>query len=138
MDVPRYWRLRDQRYRLKGSVCKSCGFYSFPPRQICPKCKSHDYDHYFFRGRGTVYTYTTIYQGPEHFARMIPYIIAIVELEEGPKVTAQITDSDLNNVYIGMPVELVIRKFYESGDKGPILYGYKFRPPLSVIEETAL
>lgn len=135
MDVPRYWRLRDQRYRLKGSVCNNCGYYSFPPRQICPKCKSHDYSNYYFKGQGTVYTYTKIYQAQETFEKMIPYIIALVELEEGPKVTAQITDINLEDIYIGMPVELVIRKIYESGEKGPILYGYKFRPPISEAEE---
>jgi uncharacterized OB-fold protein len=130
MDIPRYWRLRDQRYRLKGSICKQCGWYSFPPRQICPKCKSHDYDHYFFSGNGTIYTYTIVYQSSDAFSKMIPYTVAIVELDEGPKVTAQITDVDHKNIHIGMPVELVIRKISERGDRGPILYGYKFRPPL--------
>jgi len=130
MDIPRYWRLRDQRYRLKGSKCVQCGHYSFPPRQICPKCKSHNYEHYFFKGNGTIYSYTTIYQAPDTFSKMIPYTVAIVELEEGPRVTAQITDADQKSIMIGMPVELVIRKFYEDGDRGPILYGYKFRPLL--------
>jgi len=131
MDIPRYWRLRDQRYRLKGSICKQCGHYSFPPRQICPKCKSHDYEHFFFKGHGKIYTYTVVYQAPDSFNKLIPYAVAIVELEEGPKITAQITDVDYKNIHIGMTVELVIRKIYERGDRGPILYGYKFRPPLT-------
>lgn len=130
MDIPRYWRLRDQRYRLKGSICRQCGYYSFPPRQICPKCKSHDYEYYFFRGLGNIYSYTTIFQAPDTFSKIIPYIVAIVELEEGPKITAQITDTDPGSIRIGLPVELVIRKIYEEGDRGPILYGYKFRPYL--------
>ena len=137
MDIPRYWRLREQRYRLKGSVCKQCGYYSFPPRQICPKCKSHDYEHHYFKGAGTIYSFTTIYQAQETFSKMIPYTIAIVELEEGPRVTAQITDADQKKIYIGMPVEMVIRKIYESGDRGPIHYGYKFRPLLKENEEAA-
>lgn len=38
MEIPRYWRLKDQRYRLEGSICQLCGRFSFPPRPVCPHC----------------------------------------------------------------------------------------------------
>jgi hypothetical protein len=61
---------------------------------------------------------------------MAPYTVALVKLEEGPLVTAQLTDVAPNEVEIGMPVEMVTRKLRTQGDEGLIIYGYKFRPRL--------
>jgi len=128
MDIPRYWRLREQRYHLTGTKCQSCGDLSFPPRKICPKCHSRKMNDYSFQKRGVIYSFTTIYQATEQFEYNVPYTVAIIELEKGVKVTAQLTDIRNTEIEIGMPVEMVIRKIYEEGDKGPIHYGYKFRP----------
>jgi uncharacterized OB-fold protein len=55
--------------------------------------------------------------------------MALVQLEEGPVVTAQLTDLGDQDVEIGMPVEMVTRKFRtDMDDRGIIIYGYKFRP----------
>ena len=128
MDIPRYWRLREQRYHLTGTKCLSCGELSFPPRKVCPKCQSREMEAYSFNKKGTVYSYTTIYQAAEQFEQNVPYSVAIIELDKGVKVTAQLTDIRGDKVEIGMPVEMVIRKIYEEGSKGPIHYGFKFRP----------
>lgn len=128
MDIPRYWRLKDQRYRLEGRKCNSCGNLSFPPRIVCPKCKSRDNELYQFKGNGTLYSYTTIYQSPDRFDKYAPYIVALVDLEEGERITTQLTDVSNDELEIGMPLEMVVRQIYDDGDKGPILYGYKFRP----------
>ena len=53
---------------------------------------------------------------------------ALVKLEEGPMVTAQLTDVDIDQVEIGMKVEMVTRKLSDEGTEGMIVYGYKFRP----------
>ena len=79
-------------------------------------------------GRGTVYSYTTVLDPPAGFEAYAPYPVALVKLDEGPMVTAQLTDLDPDDVRIGMPVEMVTRKLSEQGDEGVILYGYKFRP----------
>ena len=55
-------------------------------------------------------------------------MVALVKLEEGPMVTAQLTDVDFADVQIGMPVEMVTRKLRTDGAEGMIIYGYKFRP----------
>ncbi len=128
MDIPRYWRLRNQRYRLEGSKCSDCGQLYFPPRDICPHCKSRNTEPYLLTGRGAVYSFTTVHQAPDIFDKNIPYVVAMVDLQEGPRITAQLTDVKAEEVAIGMPVELVIRKIYEDGENGPIQYGYKFRP----------
>jgi uncharacterized OB-fold protein len=56
--------------------------------------------------------------------------VALIKLHEGPLVTAQLTDVDVEDVHIGMPVEMVTRKIKEEGENGLIVYGYKFRKPL--------
>ena len=79
-------------------------------------------------GRGTVYSYTTVYDPPAGFEAYAPYPVALVKLDEGPMVTAQFTDVGADDVRIGMPVEMVTRKLSEQGDEGIIQYSYKFRP----------
>ncbi len=83
-----------------------------------------------FRGTGTVYTYSLMYNVPQGFEEQKPYVIAIVQLDEGPMVTAQLTDINHDTVAIGMRVEMVTRKLREEGSEGQIVYGYKFRPLL--------
>ncbi len=85
---------------------------------------------YQFSGRGEVYSFTVVYDAPTGFEKFTPYIVALVKLEEGILITAQLTDVDIKDVYIGMPVEMVTRKLKDNGDTGVIVYGYKFRPPL--------
>ncbi len=78
--------------------------------------------------KGEVVTYTVIHSAPEGFEKQTPYIMAIVRLKEGPSLTTQIADCDIDEMKIGMPVEMVFRKIRESGKGGPIYYGFKFRP----------
>ncbi len=76
-----------------------------------------------------MFSYTTIYEAPSGFDSTAPYTVALVKLEEGPMVTAQLTDLGDQPVEIGMPVEMVTRKMRNDGDeRGVIVYGYKFRP----------
>jgi hypothetical protein len=58
-------------------------------------------------------------------------MVALVQLEEGPMVTAQLTDVNAGDVHIGMPVEMVTRKVQGGGEDGVIVYGYKFRPVMA-------
>jgi len=83
-----------------------------------------------FSGLGTVYTFSLMYSVPQGFEEQKPYVIAIVKLDEGPMVTAQLTDINHHAVEIGLRVEMVTRKLREEGTEGQIIYGYKFRPLL--------
>ncbi len=93
-----------------------------------------------FSGCGEVFSYTVVYEAPAGYEYQVPYVLALVQLEEGPKVTAQLTDLEFEwvegikqyKVEIGMPVEMVTRKLKSEGDQGIIVYGYKFRPPLEL------
>jgi len=132
MEIPRHWRLKKQRYGLVGEVCPHCQVKIFPPRDVCPECGGEAKEPYVFSGRGEVYSFTTMMDGPTGYEETTPYTVALVKLEEGPMVTAQLTDLGEQPPEIGMPVEMVTRKIREDGsERGMIIYGYKFRPVLA-------
>lgn len=129
MEIPRHWRLKQQRYALIGEVCPHCEAKIFPPRDVCPECHGEAKTPFAFSGKGEIYSYTTIYEAPSGYDANAPYTVALVKLNEGPMITAQLTDVDQQAIQIGMPVEMVTRKMRDDGDeRGMIVYGYKFRP----------
>jgi len=129
MEIPRHWRLKQQRLALVGEICPHCEEKIFPPRDVCPHCGNEAKTQFTFSGRGTVFSFTTITEAPAGFEQSAPYTVALVKLEEGPVITAQLTDLDNRPVEIGMPVEMVTRKIRaEDEERGVIVYGYKFRP----------
>jgi hypothetical protein len=131
MDIPRHWRLRKQRYSLVGEICGHCDAKVFPPRDICPSCGEEAKTLYTFSGKGEVYSYTTVFDAPAGFEESAPYMVAMIKLDEGPLVTAQLTDLENKEVEIGMPVEMVTRKLRSATDeRGLLVYGYKFRPKI--------
>ncbi len=130
MSLAAGWRTKGQRLGLIGEVCPHCGAKLFPPRDVCPHCQGPAKTPYRFSGLGQIYSYATVYSPPQGFEGYAPYMVALVKLDEGPLVTAQLTDVDEDQVHIGMPVEMVTRKTREEGEDGLILYNYKFRPVL--------
>ena len=82
-----------------------------------------------FSGVGEVFSYTVLQDAPEGFQSQAPYVLALIKLDEGPMVTAQLTDIDAE-INIGDRVEMVTRKLTTEGEKGIIIYGYKFRKTL--------
>jgi uncharacterized OB-fold protein len=131
MEISRNWRLQKQRYALVGEVCEHCGSKIFPPRDVCPECAEEAKTPYQFSGKGEIYSFTTLYDAPHGYEEQAPYTVAIVKLEEGPLLTAQITDVDNGKVEIGQKVEMVTRRLREDGDRGMLVYAYKFRPEMA-------
>lgn len=131
MTVPRFWREQPQRYRLIGAECGQCGSIFFPPRSVCPKCRRESVGKMAQRqlsGRGKVLTHTVVHQPADQFELQVPYVIAIVELEEDCRVMAQVIDVHPGDVKPGLEVEATFRRIREDGKSGMIYYGYKFRP----------
>ncbi|MFA6490035.1 MAG: Zn-ribbon domain-containing OB-fold protein [Candidatus Micrarchaeia archaeon] len=122
------WRRLPERYRMEGSVCENCKTSYFPTRKLCPKCRRKGkISTKRFCGRGKVYSYTEVATGPVGFELESPYVLAIVELEEGPRITAQVVGITEKDIKIGDSVEMIFRKIMEDSAEGLIHYGYKFR-----------
>lgn len=133
VSVPMYWRTIPQRYKLVGHKCKKCGSVNFPPKGVCKYCNvSSEFEEVKLSGRGRVHTYVLISAGgaPPEFAEQEKaggqYPVAIVQLEEGPKVIGQLADVDPKEVRIDMPVLAELRRIYT--EEGVIRYGFKFAP----------
>ena len=77
-------------------------------------------------GKGVIESFTVVHEVPSAFVRQRPYILAIVKLDEGPSLTAQIVDADPGEVEIGKRVSAAFRKIAQQGSAGIIQYGYKF------------
>lgn len=134
MAIPRFWREIQSRYNLIGTKCGNCGEVDFPPRAVCPDCGRKSIgkmERLQLKGKGTVITYTVIHDAPEQFEIMKPYVMAIVEMDEGVRLTSQLLDVKPENVKIGMRVQATFRRLGQEGDAGVIHYGYKFRPAAS-------
>jgi uncharacterized OB-fold protein len=94
----------------------------------CSKCRSSVLEPFQYKGQGKVIAFTVVYEAPGNFKGHIPYVAALIKLEEGPVVAALLTDIDINEVRTGMNVQMVTRRLVTHGDKGPIIYAYKFAP----------
>jgi uncharacterized OB-fold protein len=122
------WRRIPERYRMEGSVCRTCNAHYFPPRSICPECRRKGkIEPVKFSGKGKVYSFTEIHAPPAGFEKQAPYVMAIVELEEGTRCTGQVVDATKEDIKIGDSVEAVFRRLLSDDPEGPIHYGFKFR-----------
>jgi len=133
VSIPTYSRSIPQRYALVAAKCKSCGAINLPLGVNCLKCgKVLEYEPQKLSGRGKIYCFTTISRGgspPEFSAQQSfvgSYHVAVVELDEGPRIVAQMADCRAEDLKIGLEVESTFRRIYD--DDGMIRYGIKFRP----------
>ena len=94
-----------KRHELQIQQCSSCRAYVFYPREVCSECLSPEMSWVKVSGKGTLYSYT-IAQAPTHasFTEDVPYVIAIVELAEGPHITTNIVGCKIEDLKVNMPV----------------------------------
>ncbi|MBI5883760.1 MAG: Zn-ribbon domain-containing OB-fold protein [Elusimicrobia bacterium] len=128
MQPQRYWREIPQRYRLEAGRCRRCGKVFMPPRGLCDSCRSTEFETIRLADRGKVHTYTVIRVPPAGFAAQSPYVLAVVELDDGVRLTMQVADCGPDEVRVGLPVRVEFRKINEVGKSGVICYGYKVVP----------
>lgn len=93
--------------KLKGTKCKKCAEFYFPPRADCAECLTSDMEWVALSGKGTLISYTTIHAAPAGFEEDAPYSLGIIELEEGGKLLAHIEDID--DIKIGMKLKVEIK-----------------------------
>ena len=103
--------------------CRTCAAWVFYPRRRCPTCLSDALDWQTVSGRGTVYSYTVARQATHPaFAGEVPQLLAIVELDEGVRLTTTIVDLAPDDLRIGLAVTPV----FDHGSDGMTLL--RFRP----------
>jgi len=117
-----YWEAL-QRRELYFQRCRDCSTKRFYPRAVCPVCLSSATEWVRSSGRGTVYSFTVTHQNQAPgFREEVPYVLAYVELEEGPRLMTNVVGCAPDAVRIGMPVEVVF------DDVTPEVTLAKFRP----------
>jgi uncharacterized protein len=117
-----YWEAL-ARHELYLQRCRDCGTSRLPPRAVCPACLSSAVDWVRASGRAVVYTFTVTRQNQAPgFREELPYVLAVVELAEGPRIMTNIVGCAPDGVRIGMPVEVVF------DDVAPGITLPKFRP----------
>jgi uncharacterized OB-fold protein len=101
-----YWDAA-RRHELVLQQCLDCERFRFYPRYVCPNCLSDKFEWRPATGRGYIYSFTVIHRAPSPaFRDRVPYVLALVELEEGVRMMTNIVGCDPETVRIGMSVEV--------------------------------
>jgi uncharacterized OB-fold protein len=109
-DSAPYWEAA-RLGELRMQRCGDCGHVRFPPSILCARCLSDKSDWIRLSGRGKVFSWIVIHQSQHPaFNPDAPYNVAIVELEEGPRLHTNLVDVDNAEIHIDMPVEVVFDK----------------------------
>lgn len=110
-------------HKLSVQRCRDCSIYIFFPRPFCPNCYSANLEWVEVSGRGKVYSFTIVRRPTVRgFDQDAPYVYAVVELEEGPRLVTNIVGCPVEAVRVGLPVEAVFE------DVTPEVTLVKFRP----------
>ncbi|MGQ9652823.1 MAG: Zn-ribbon domain-containing OB-fold protein [Thermodesulfobacteriota bacterium] len=97
--------------KLMIQKCTDCNKYIFYPRLVCPHCFSDNLGWVQASGRGTVYSYTVVQSNaPSPFLTDIPYVVAVIRLEEGVQMLSNIVGCDLDDLRCDMPVEVTFQR----------------------------
>jgi hypothetical protein len=106
-DSRPYWQAAAEG-KLFIRKCNSCDMLHFMPRYLCPQCWSEDLSWIEASGKGTVHSFTIIRRASDPaFAHLVPYVVALIDLEEGPRMMANVLGKDAIGVAIGDPVEVL-------------------------------
>lgn len=93
-----------RRGELRLQRCNACRRFRWTPQLACPGCLSEDYDWVATCGRGIVYSFTIVHRPVDPDAFPAPYVLGVVQLEEGPLLLTNIVGCDPGEVRIDMPV----------------------------------
>lgn len=105
-DNAPYWESA-QRHALELPRCRQCGKFRYPPGPYCPNCLSSETDWQAISGRGSIYSFIVVHQRYDpSFVDDLPYNVAVVALEEGPRLVTNIVGIANEALEIGMPVEV--------------------------------
>ena len=119
-----YWKAaRD--HKLMLPQCLDCGKYHSYHRALCPFCSSARLEWKRCSGHGAIYSFTEVFRAPsDAFAADVPYVIAIVELDEGPHLMTRLITADNKSTHVGQRVTVE----FEDLDQEISLPGFKIDP----------
>lgn len=100
------WWDATRQQRLLVQACQACGHSQLYPRGICTECHATSLGYRYAGGRGTIYSFSEVHRAP-HPAFEPPYLVALIRLEEGPVVMANLVECDAREVACDLPVVLV-------------------------------
>ena len=120
-ETKEFWAATAQG-RLLLKRCLDCGSVIWYPRAICPECSSLYTEWFEASGRGQIYSYTVNHRGEGAYKDSSPYVLAYVELDEGPRMMTNIVGADDAVLAVGLPVEVV---FHDTGEGAALP---RFRP----------
>lgn len=92
--------------KLMAARCRRCGKLFVPPRPLCTDCYSKDLEWTQLEGEGKLLTYTVIHVSPKQFESMVPYVVGIVQLNEGPQLPGMIRDIEADKIKVGMKLRV--------------------------------
>jgi uncharacterized OB-fold protein len=97
--------------RLLVKRCRACGKPHYYPRPFCPHCWSNDVEWEEASGRATLYTFSVVRKNDlPPWNERVPYIAAVVDLEEGVRMMTNVVECEIDDVRIGMPLEVTFRQ----------------------------
>ncbi len=124
-DTGFFWSgLKDHELRIQR--CTDCKTLRVPPRPMCGNCQSLQWDYLVSSGRGTVYSFVMPQYPPLPFIQY-PYVVALIELDEGVRIVSNLCDIEPEAIENGLPVEVFYEKF-EALPSGDELVLHQFRP----------
>ena len=107
-----YWE-GCKRHELLVQKCEDCGKLTFVPQPACMHCLSQKLQWVKGTGRGTVYSYTTIWR-PQTPAFEVPYVVAIIDMDDGYQMMSNVVGCEPAKVEVGMRVEVEFRPMSET------------------------
>lgn len=98
-----------KQHQLRIQRCKACNQAYFYPRPFCPKCFSWDVEWFTATGKAKLHTYTIVHRAPPAFRDDAPYVLAVAELDEGPRMMTNLVDivPEHSQLPVDMPLEIV-------------------------------
>ena len=129
MNIAKYWRQNGARYRLEAQRARD-GRVRFPAQPLRPGEGAADWEDCRLSGQGEIWSWTVQSANAEGFEAEPAVIVGLIKTAEGPLLTAQLTDCAPEDLAIGLPVEMVVRRIGTPEPDGLLVYGYKFRPRL--------
>ena len=122
LETQPFWdAARDGKLLIKH--CNACGEHHFYPRPFCPKCWSDDVEWVEASGRATLYSWSVVHRNDlPPFGDRVPYVAAVVDLAEGPRMMTNVVECEFDALTMGMDVEAV---FHPTSNEVTIV---QFRP----------